>query len=130
MCALEEKGLKAIGLKMVRLSKDKIEELYSPHKGKDFYEMLINFMSSGPVVCVALEGKEAIQIVRKLIGATRPLESAPGSIRGDFSMDTTHNLVHAADSPENAQRELSIVFDAAELLVYKRCDEVILYSKL
>ena len=126
---LESKGLKLVGLKLIRLSESQAQELYRPHVGKPFYEPLIRYMTSGPIVVSVWEGREAIRIVRKLIGATVYTDAEPGSIRGDFSMDTRHNLVHASDSPENAQRELAIVFDEGDLLDYERIDETVLYSR-
>ena len=85
-------------------------------------------MTSTPIVAIALEGRDAIELVRLVNGATRPNESQPGSIRGDFSIDITHNVVHASDSPENAERELNILFDPSELVDYPRIDDAILYS--
>lgn len=122
----ERKGLKLIGLKLLTLPKGKAEELYSPHHGKFFYDYLVQFMTSDPIVALAVEGNNAIELVRLINGATKPLESAPGSIRGDFSIDITHNVVHASDSPENAERELSILFDEGEILEYRRIDEAVL----
>ena len=122
----ERKGLKLIGLKLLTLPKGKAEELYSPHFGKFFYDYLVQFMTSDPIVALAVEGNNAIELVRLINGATKPLESAPGSIRGDFSIDITHNVVHASDSPENAERELSILFDEGEILQYRRIDEAVL----
>ena len=122
----ERKGLKLIGLKLLTLPKGKAEELYYPHHGKFFYDYLVQFMTSDPIVALAVEGNNAIELVRLINGATKPLESAPGSIRGDFSIDITHNVVHASDSPENAERELGILFDEGEILEYRRIDEAVL----
>jgi nucleoside-diphosphate kinase len=124
----ERKGLKLIGLKLLKLPRERAEALYAPHHGKFFYDYLIQFMTSTPIVAIALHGRNAISLVRMLIGATKPTESEPGSIRGDFSIDITHNVVHASDSPENAQRELDILFNPSELFEYQRIDEAILYS--
>jgi len=124
----ERKGLKLAGLKLLQLPQERAEALYMPHKGKFFYDYLIQFMTSMPIVAIALQGANAIELVRLVNGATRPAESEPGSIRGDFSIDITHNVVHASDSPENAQRELGILFDSGELFEYQRIDEAILYS--
>ncbi|MDE0297017.1 MAG: nucleoside-diphosphate kinase [Candidatus Poribacteria bacterium] len=124
----ERKGLKPVGLKLLTLSKDKAEELYSPHVGKFFYDYLVQFMTSNPIVALAVEGNDAIELVRMINGATKPMESAPGSIRGDFSIDITHNVVHASDSPENAERELRVLFDDGEILEYQRIDEAVLYG--
>lgn len=126
---LESKGLKLVGLKLILLSQEQAEELYNPHVGKEFYEPLIRFMTSGPIIVSAWEGREAIQIIRTMVGATRYTEAQPGSIRGDFSMDTRQNLVHASDSPENAARELAVVFDPTEFVSYERIDAHVLYSR-
>lgn len=125
---LEAKGLKLVGLKLIQLSRAQAEELYRPHRGKVFYEPLLKFMTSSPIVVSAWEGHSAIRVVRRMIGATRYLEAEPGSIRGDFSMDTRHNLVHASDTPGNAVRELAILFDESEFLSYDRIDAAVLYS--
>ena len=124
----ESKGLKLVGLKLLVLPKDKAEQLYSPHLGKFFYDYLVEFMTSNPIVALAVEGNNAIELVRLINGATKPMESAPGSIRGDFSIDITHNVVHASDSPENAERELRILFDGGEMLEFQRIDEAVLYG--
>ncbi len=124
----ERKGLKLVGLKLLTLPKDQAAELYSPHLGMFFYDYLVQFMTSNPIVALAVEGNNAIELVRLINGATKPMESAPGSIRGDFSIDITHNVVHASDSPENAERELSILFDDGEILEYQRIDNAVLYG--
>ena len=124
----ERKGLKLAGIKLLTLPEDKAEQLYSPHHGKFFYDYLVQFMTSNPIVALAIEGANAIELVRLINGATKPMESVPGSIRGDFSIDITHNVVHASDSPENAERELGILFDEGEILEYQRIDEAILYA--
>jgi nucleoside-diphosphate kinase len=111
----------------MRLSTIQAEELYAPHKNKAFYKSLIGFITSAPIVAVTLEGKNAIQLARKMIGATDPLEAQPGSIRGDYSMDMRHNLVHASDSPESFKREFNVVFNGEEVYNYVRSDENILY---
>lgn len=125
----EKKGLKIVGLKLMILSRLQAEELYSPHKGKPFYEPLLEFISSAPIVAVALEGKNAIQVVRKLIGATDPLSAEPGSVRGDYSIDMRHNLVHASDSLESFKRELKVVFNDDEIYGYLSCVENVIYSE-
>ena len=111
----ERKGLKLIGLKLLQLPLVKAEELYAIHKAQPFYDRLIEFMTSTPIVAIAVEGPNAIKLARLINGATDPLESAPGSIRGDYSTDITYNLVHASDCLENARSELSILFSAEEL---------------
>lgn len=124
----ERKGLKIVGLKLMRLSTIQAEALYAPHKDKAFYKSLIDFITSAPIIAVTLEGKNAIQLVRKMIGATDPLEAQPGSIRGDYSMDLRHNLAHASDSPESFKREFKVVFNGDQIYNYVRCDEDVMYS--
>ena len=111
----ERKGLKLIGLKLLQLPLVKAEELYAIHKEQPFYDRLIEFMTSTPIVAMAVEGKNAIKLARLINGVTDPLESAPGSIRGDYSTDITYNLVHASDCLENAKSELAILFSPEEL---------------
>ena len=123
----ERKGLKLVGLKLLQLPSQKAEELYFSHQGESYYGYLIQFMTSTPIVAIVLQGRNAIELVRLLNGATSPTESEPGSIRGDFSIDVTHNIVHASDSPKNAQRELEVLFDSSELFEYQRIDEPILH---
>ena len=126
----EHKGLKVVGMKLQQLPQDTVEALYSVHQGQHFYEALIQFMTSAPIVALAVEGRDAIDLVRILNGETNPQKSQPGSIRGDFSMNITHNVVHASDSPQNAQRELDIVFTSDELYKYQRMDETILHPQM
>ena len=111
----ERKGLKIIGMKMIQLTRTKAEELYDIHKGQSFYDKLIEFMTGKPIIAIAVEGKNAIKLTRLINGETDPLESAPGSIRGDYSTDITYNLVHASDCAENAKSELAILFSSEEL---------------
>jgi nucleoside-diphosphate kinase len=125
----EKRGLKIAALKMTWLSEDRAQQLYAPHAGKEFDRGLVDFMTSGPVVAAAVEGESAIQIVRNMIGELRPEEAMPGSIRGDYSMDIRHNVIHGSDSRESAVRELAVFFDDSEFLEYRRCDEEILYSR-
>ena len=112
----ERKGLKMTGLKLLHRSVEKAAQLYAPHQGKPFYQSLVDFMTSDPLVAVCLEGQNTIEIVRLINGATNPAESQPGTIRGDFSNHLTENVVHASDSVENAARELQILFDPEEIL--------------
>lgn len=111
----ERKGLKLVGLKLVQLRRDKAEELYTVHQSETFYDALIEFMTSTAIVAIAIEGRNAIKLTRLINGATSPIESEPGSIRGDYSTDITRNLVHASDCLENAKRELPILFSPEEL---------------
>lgn len=126
---LERRGLKITALRMMWLDEELTKELYAPHINKSFYHGLVAFMVSGPIVAAAVEGKGVIQIVRNMVGALDPKEATPGSIRGDYSLDMRHTVVHASDSPENALRELSLFFDDEDIMKYKTCDEQILYSE-
>jgi nucleoside-diphosphate kinase len=116
----EERGLKLVGLKLVRVDRALAERHYAVHRDKPFFRGLVEFITSGPLVAAALEGPNAIAIVRAMNGATRPEEAEPGSIRGDFAVETAQNLVHASDSEETAAFELALWFRPDELLDYDR----------
>ena len=116
----EERGLRLVGLKLMQTSRDLAERHYAVHREKPFFGGLVDFITSGPLVAAVLEGPNAIAIVRAMNGATRPHEAAPGTIRGDFALETAQNLVHASDSPENAASEVALWFSAPELLDYTR----------
>ncbi len=127
---IEAKGLKIVALEMKTLDRETAEELYAEHKDKPFFEDLVEYVTSGPVVVMVVEGGDAVKAVRNLIGATDPVEATPGSIRGDFALDIGRNVVHASDSPEAAEREIRIVFgDDLEVHEYERCDEAWLYER-
>jgi nucleoside-diphosphate kinase len=112
---LERRGFVLRGLKLVRVSEQQAAEHYVEHVGKPFYPELVEFITSGPVVAMAIEGIGAVATVRSMMGATNPLDSAPGTIRGDFALDLGRNVVHGSDSPESAARETAIFFTDAEL---------------
>ena len=114
----ECKGLRIAAMKMIRMDSSLAERHYAVHKGKSFYEPLIEFITSGPVVVLALEGFQAVKALRNMMGTTDPLNAAPGSIRGDFATEVQCNLVHGSDSPENAQHELSLFFTPEEYVSY------------
>ncbi len=116
----EARGLRLAGLKLMQADRALAERHYAVHSDKPFFAGLISFITSGPLVAMAVEGPKAIDVCRSINGATRPNEAAPGSIRGDFALETGMNIVHASDSPENAAMELGLWFDAAELLDYER----------
>jgi nucleoside-diphosphate kinase len=116
----EERGLKIVGLKLVQTDRALAEQHYAVHREKPFFTGLVDFITSAPLVAAALEGPNAIAVVRAMNGATRPHEAEPGSIRGDFALETAQNLVHASDSPENAEAELALWFRPEELLAYDR----------
>jgi len=124
----ENKGLKIVAMKLSWLSKEKAEEQYAIHKGKPFYEDLIKYVTSGPVVLMVLEGPHAVEVVRRLIGPTNGAEAPPGTIRGDFSVDIGKNIIHASDSIETAEKEIKIHFTEDEILQYKRPDEDWIYQ--
>ncbi len=106
----EQKGFKIRALKMLSLTRERAEELYSPHKSKPFFNELVGFITSGPVVAAVLEADGAVEVVRRMIGATRSAEAAAGTIRGDFGLGVTENVIHASDSGESFTREASIFF--------------------
>jgi nucleoside-diphosphate kinase len=116
----ERKGLRTVALKMIQIDRPLAERHYAIHKGKPFYEDLLQFITSGPVVVLALEGTQAIKALRAMMGATNPLDAAPGSIRGDYATEITFNLVHGSDSPETAQHELALFFAPKEFVSYAR----------
>jgi len=115
---LEDKGLLIVGMKLMQILTELAERHYAPHKGKPFYPGLIEYITAGPVVVMAVAGQRAISITRKLMGATFGYESAPGTIRGDFGASRTYNLVHGSDSPEAAKTEIKLFFTPDELLDY------------
>ncbi len=112
----EDKGLTIAGMKLMRISRDLAETHYAPHKGKPFYPGLIDYITSGPVVVLALAGPRCIQIARTLMGQTFGYEATPGTIRGDFGASRSYNLVHGSDSPESAATEMALYFAEGELL--------------
>ena len=119
----EQKGLKIVGLKLQKLPRALVETHYEEHNEKPFFSELVEFMSSGPVLLMALEGERAIEVARKLIGATRGYEADPGTVRGDFGLSSQFNLVHGSDSAASATRELELFFAPEELLDYSLPDE-------
>lgn len=119
----EQRGLKIVGMKLLKVSDALARQHYAVHEGKPFFASLIEYITSAPVVVMALEGPQAVQIARNTIGATKPAEAAPGSIRGDFGLMIGRNLVHGSDSPENGAAEVSLWFDPVELISYERSVE-------
>ncbi len=116
----EAKGLKIVGMKLLSVSRELAEKHYAVHLGKSFYPGLIDYITSGPVAAMVLEGPRAIEAVRKVVGATKSFEADPGSIRGALALTVARNLVHASDGPETAQMEVALWFQPAELLSYER----------
>jgi nucleoside-diphosphate kinase len=118
----EDKGLTVVAMKMMHISRGLAERHYAPHLGKPFYPGLIDYITRGPVVVMVLQGQRCIEIARALMGSTFGYEAAPGTIRGDFGVSRTYNLVHGSDSPETAQTEIALYFAGDELLDYVPAD--------
>ena len=111
----EKKGLKIVGMKFMQVTRELAENHYGEHKGKPFFDGLVSFITSGPILAMCLEGKDAIAISRNVIGATNPATAAPGTIRGDLALEIGRNIVHGSDGPESAKREIGIFFSDKEL---------------
>ncbi|MBN2304875.1 MAG: nucleoside-diphosphate kinase [Anaerolineae bacterium] len=116
----ENRGLRMAGMKLIQVSKELAAQHYGEHKGKPFYESLIAYITSAPVVVMVLEGNNAVAIARNTIGSTRPVDAAAGTIRGDLGMEVGRNLVHGSDSPPSADRELALFFAPGELIDWTR----------
>ena len=117
---LERTGLQIMGLKLMQISEDLASQHYGEHHGKPFYQGLVSFITSSPVIALVLEGPSAISTTRKIMGATNPADSAPGTIRGDFGVDMGRNLIHGSANLEDAAREVSLFFSDSELTDYSR----------
>jgi nucleoside-diphosphate kinase len=120
----EAKGLKIVGAKLLQIPPEMAARHYAEHEGKPFYHGLVQHITSGPVLALALEGRAAIAVVRLMTGATNPQSAAPGTLRGDYAIAITANLIHASDSVAAAERELGQFFRAEEFVAYARCDEI------
>src|SRR5262249_37956357 len=118
----EQKGLRLAGLKLVQANRELAENHYAVHKGKGFYDSLLQFLTSGPTVAMVWEGREAVLVARTLMGATDGTKAPPATIRGDFALSVQNNLVHGSDSPENAAAEIKLWFTPAELVKYQSTD--------
>lgn len=118
----EEKGLAVGGMKLMRIPRELAERHYAPHKGKPFYPGLIDYITSGPVVVMVLQGERCIEIARTMMGKTFGYEAAPGTIRGDFGASRSFNLIHGSDAPESAKSEIALYFQEKELLDYSPSD--------
>ena len=124
----EEKGLQIVGAKMITISQKMAERHYESHKGKPFYDGLVSFMTSSPVLVLAVRGVGAIAVSRKMMGATFGSKAEAGTIRGDFGVSNSFNLIHGSDSPEAAERELGIFFNDGEVLDYNRPGDAWVYD--
>ena len=117
---LERTGLKLVAMKMLRMDREMAGKHYAIHQGKPFFEGLVSFITSSPLIAAVFEGGSAVEVVRKTMGATDPVKAAPGTIRGDLALDIGRNVVHGSDSIENAQKEISLFFSAKEIVNYER----------
>lgn len=124
----ESTGMKIVGMKLMDVSEELASRHYAEHEGKPFYDGLVNYITSAPVVALCLEGPDAIAITRKLMGATRPNEAPPGTIRGDFGIEVSRNLVHGSANNQDAAREVGLFFSDAELINYARSNDVWIVS--
>ena len=119
---LEQKGLRLAAMKLVQASNELAEKHYAVHKGKPFYQSLVQFVTSGPTVAMVWEGREAVAVVRALMGPTDGTKAPPATLRGDFALSVQNNLVHGSDSPENAASEIAIWFKPEEMVNYRPVD--------
>ena len=117
---IEDRGLKIVGIKMIHMDQSLAGKHYGVHQGKPFFEGLVNFITSSPIIAIAVEGLNAVEVVRNTMGTTDPAKAQLGTIRGDMGLDIGRNLVHGSDSISNAETELSLFFDKQELIDYKR----------
>ncbi len=116
---LERKGLRLVGVKMLNISLELAKTHYAEHEGRPFYDTLIQYITSGPVIAMVWQSDDCVTLIRKLVGSTTVTEASPGTIRGDFCCHTPHNIIHASDSKESAEREISLFFKPEELCVWK-----------
>ena len=124
----EDRGYKLIGLKLVRPNREHFEEHYGDLKTKPFFPGLIGYVMSGPVIAMCWQGTNIVKTARKMLGETKPLESNPGTIRGDFCIDVGRNIIHGSDSVENAEKEIALWFKPEELVTYDRSSEGWIYE--
>ncbi len=117
---LESRGLRIVGLRMLRVDEALAKRHYAEHEGKPFFAGLIDYITSSPIIAAVLEGTRAIEVVRKTMGATNPADAEPGTIRGDLSVELGRNLIHGSDGPDSAAREIALFFDESQLFRYER----------
>ncbi|WP_027717446.1 nucleoside-diphosphate kinase [Desulfovirgula thermocuniculi] len=125
----EKRGLKIVGLKMMQVTRELAEAHYGEHRGKPFFAPLVEYITSGPVVAMVLEGKNAVSVVREMMGATDPQKAAPGTIRAAYGLDIGRNVIHGSDGEESARREIALFFGEGELLSYRRDIDRWLYEE-
>lgn len=124
----EEKGLQIVAVKLMQINEDLAKTHYGEHADKPFFGSLIEYITSSPSLAMVIEGEEAISTIRKLVGATNPLEADLGTIRGDFAMDIGRNIIHASDSPDSAEREINLFFNEDEICDYEIVDNKLIYE--
>ena len=120
LARLERKGFRIAAMKLIRVSAQQAQRHYAVHEGKPFYERLVRYITSSPVVALVLEAPDAVAQLRQVCGVTKPNEAAPGTLRGAIGLDLSNNLIHASDSPENAAAEIADYFTEAEIVTYRR----------
>ena len=125
---LEQRGLKLAGLKLMRIDDALARRHYAIHEGKPFFNDLVAYITSGPVVAAVVVGKNAITMIRNTVGATNPAQAAPGTIRGDFAVEIGRNLIHGSDSPENGEKEVALFFQTSELVTLDRSTDRWIYE--
>lgn len=126
---VEDRGLKICAMKLMKIPRELAERHYEEHKGKEFYGPLLDYITSGPVLCMVLEGENAVAAARAMMGKTNPQDASPGTIRGDFAQVTGRNIVHGSDSSESAKREIKLFFNDYEIQKYEKIDEAWLFEK-
>ena len=124
----EEKGLQIVAVKLMQIDEELAKTHYGEHAEKPFFPSLVEYITSSPALAMVIEGEEAITTIRKLVGATNPLEADLGTIRGDFGMDTGRNIIHASDAPESAEREIGLFFSEDEICDYQIIDNNLIYE--
>jgi len=120
---IERRGLTIAAMKLLKPTRKQAEKIYEVHKGKNFYEPLIEHVTSGPILAMVVEGPKAVSVLRNMIGKTDPLEAQLGTIRGDFALNVQKNIIHASDSLENARKEIEILFKPDEIIEYRKPTE-------
>ncbi|MCZ2126254.1 MAG: nucleoside-diphosphate kinase [Anaerolineales bacterium] len=125
----ERRGLRLIGAKFLQVSKELAEQHYAEHKGKAFYDGLISYITSAPVMAMVWEGPNAVAAIRQTVGSTKPAEAAPGTIRHDFALEVGRNLIHASDKPETGEREAALWFKAEELVAWSRAVDAWIFEQ-
>ncbi len=125
----ERRGLRLVSAKFIQITREFAEKHYSIHQGKPFFEGLVNYIISSPVLAMVWEGENAIAAIRQTVGSTNPLDATPGTIRHDLALLTSRNLIHASDSPENAEKEIALWFNPSEIYSWNQSNEAWIYGK-